>query len=234
MPPRPQGGVKRAPPSEISCAACGHLKHPRSLKCKNLECQCECLQMHLGVKRKKKAETRAKNENADETFGTWHSGTHKKITLQASFAAERMWKSRAVYAVLAARFCEHTNSVVTECWGSEPWVGGELLGKTGVLEIVFRQHAQAHIGTEPLDGLGDFAKVREVLTQAGLGALFPQFVAARFDAAAFSALGRLKDHAFADGALCKMGVDTVGDRLKLFDMARLFAERKEGGEGEDE
>lgn len=230
MPPRAQGGVKRVPPTEISCDACGHQKHPRSLKCKEPGCQCECLKQHVGVKRKRKAESMAKgmDEAGTETHGGWRMATHKKVVHQASFAAGCMFKSRAVYAVLCARFCENQNAVVTETWGSEPWVAGELLGKTGVLEILFRQHASRHIGSEPLDGLGDYDKVLEVLRQVGLGALFEQFISAKFDAASFVALGKL-DSAFADVTLRTLGVNAAGDRLKLIGMAKRYGEGTPGG-----
>ena len=45
--------MKREPPREISCDACGHAKHPRAKKCNAPGCACECLLMHGGSKRKR-------------------------------------------------------------------------------------------------------------------------------------------------------------------------------------
>ena len=59
---------------------------------------------------------------------------------------------------------------------------------------------------------------------------------ANFDAAAFRALGTecAANAAFAEGMLERMGVATVGDRLKLMAAARAFAEAPSAEEGEEE
>ena len=230
MPTRAQGGSKRVPPREIICDACGHAKHPRAKKCNAPGCACECLLMHGGSKRKRAraaADAIEMHPDADGApGGSWHPSQHRRVVHQAAFAAEAMSRSRAVYAVLVARRCERTGAVVSETWGSEPWVAGELGGTTGVLEIVFRGHAARHIGAAPVRGLGDFEPVAESLRACGLASLADRMRDASFDAAAFRALGVEceANAAFAEGVLERMGVATAGDRLKLMAAARAFAE----------
>ena len=240
MTPRAQGGVKRVPPTEIKCDACGHTKHPRSRKCSAPGCACECLKMHVGVKRKRvRAAADAAQVRVDEVGapgGAWHPAQHRRVVHQAAFAAEAMHESRAVYAVLVARRCERTGAIVSETWGSEPWVAGELGGTTGVLEIVFRGHAARHISAAPTRGLGDFEPVTESLRACGLASLAEKMRSANFDAAAFRALGAecASNAAFAESALERLGVATVGDRLKLMAAARAFAEGLGAEEEEEE
>ena len=240
MTTRAQGGAKRVPPREIVCDACGHAKHPRAKRCAVPGCACECLKMHVGLKRKRAraaADAIEMHPDADGApGGSWHPSQHRRVVHQAAFAAEAMSKSRAVYAVLVARRCERTGAVVSETWGSEPWVAGELGGTTGVLEIVFRGHAARHIGAPPTRGLGDFEPVTESLRACGLASLADRMRDANFDAAAFRALGTecAANAAFAEGVLERMGVATVGDRLKLMAAARAFAEAPSAEEGEEE
>ena len=237
---RDQGVVKREPPREISCDACGHAKHPRAKKCNAPGCACECLQMHGGSKRKRARAAadaaKARSGAAGAPGGAWHPAQHRRVVHQAAFAAEAMHESRAVYAVLVARRCERTGAVVSETWGSEPWVAGELGGTTGVLEIVFRGHAARHIAAAPVLGLGDFEPVMESLRACGVASLAEKMREHNFDAAAFRALGAecASNAAFAEGALERMGVAAVGDRLKLMAAARAFAEATREEEEEEE
>ena len=131
--------------------------------------------MHVGVKRKRvRAAADAAQKRVDEVGapgGAWHPAQHRRVVHQAAFAAEAMHESRAVYAVLVARRCQRTGAIVSETWGSEPWVAGELGGTTGVLEIVFRGHAARHISAAPTPGLGDFEPVTESLRACGLASL---------------------------------------------------------------
>jgi hypothetical protein len=188
--------------------------------------------MHVGLKRKRT------KERIDETgalrVGEWQQSQYRRVIHQASFAAECMPKSRAVFCVLSARRCETTGAVITETWGTEPWVAGELGGKTGVLEIVFRGHAARHIGAEPVHGLGDFEPVVRALRSLNLASLREAFAEANFDASAFAALGREteKNPEFADRTLERLGVSNVGDRLKLMALARRHAETRGGEEDE--
>ena len=57
------------------------------------------------------------------------------------------------YAVLGRGSARATTMLVSETWGSEPWVAGELGGTTGVLEIVF---GGTMAGAAPTRGLGGF------------------------------------------------------------------------------
>ena len=105
------------------------------------------------------------------------------------------------------------------------------------MEIVFRGHASRHIAAAPVRGLGDFEPVTESLRACGVGSdVAEKMREHNFDAAAFRALGTecASNAAFAEGALERMGVAAVGDRLKLMAAARAFAEATRDEEEEEE
>ena len=133
--------------------------------------------------------------------------------------------------MLVARRCERTGAIVSETWGSEPWVAGELGGTTGVLEIVFRGHAARHQRGAHA-GLGDFEPVTERSARAASS--LAEMREANPTPPRSAARGGVRVERGVRGERAgTFGVATVGDRLKLMAAARAFAEGL-GAEEEEE
>ena len=172
------------------------------------------LQMHGGSKRKRAraAADAAKARLAPPARRAARGTRRSTVGSCTAASAEAMHESRAVYAVLVARRCERTGAVVSETWGSEPWVAGELGGTTGVLEIVFRGTPRGTrrapvlgLGISSSDGVAPRVRRRVVRPGKNARAQFSTL-------AAFRALGAecASNAAFAEGALERMGVAAVG------------------------
>jgi hypothetical protein len=215
----PNSDKKRAPPTSIQCLACTHWKHPRASKCKEEGCACDCGSHQRGVKKKRQ---RAAIEAAD---GEWHSATHRRVIHQAKFAADCMQKSKAVYAVWVAYQNHATGAVHTDMWGSAPWVEKELGGKVGIVDIIWKAKAAQHLTTAAatVDGLGEYEPVMAALGKYGLEHLRGVFRDNKIDAVAFRHI--------TENMLANMGVEQLGDRIKLLNAAREVGEEMAAAEG---
>lgn len=214
----------KQPPREILCEACGHWKHPRAARCREAganDCRCECLKHQAGVRKKRQRDAVASSE------GTWNFAQHRRVIHQAKFAAECMSRCRAVYAVLVAHRLE-SGGIASELWGSAPWVENELAGQTGALELIWKGKAAQHLSRPRNEGVGEYDVVFESLRRDGLGHLCETFRANGVDDAAFRALGG-EEQTAADKHLRDMGVEGVGERVKILDAARRERTPERGG-----
>jgi hypothetical protein len=150
--------------------------------------------------------------------GTWNFAQHRRVIHQAKFAAECMSRCRAVYAVLVAHRLE-SGGIASELWGSAPWVENELAGQTGALELIWKGKAAQHLSRPRNEGVGEYDVIFESLRRDGLGHLCETFRANGVDDAAFRALGG-EEQTAADKHLREMGVEGVGERVKILDAAR--------------
>ena len=159
--------------------------------------------------------------------GTWNFAQHRRVIHQAKFAAECMSRCRAVYAVLVAHRLE-SGGIASELWGSAPWVENELAGQTGALELIWKGKAAQHLSRPRNEGVGEYDVVFESLRRDGLGHLCETFRANGVDDAAFRALGG-EEQTAADKHLRDMGVEGVGERVKILDAARRERTPERGG-----
>ena len=134
-----------------------------------------------------------------------------------------MQKSKAVYAVWVAHHNPVTNTVTTDLWGSAPWVEKELGGKAGICEIIWKAKAMQHLTSRTVDGLGEYGPVFAALKRYELTHLEGKFRENKVDVVAFRVI--------TDAMLASMGVNEIGDRIKLLEAARELREAWAAGGG---